>query len=550
MEKRMNCLNSSIPNKYKEYANDVVNGKINACKYIKEACQRYLDWFNIYEFREDRAEKVIKFISMLKHYVGEHNGKPFLLLPYQKWIIYNIFGFYYPNTDKRVINYVYLELARKNGKSAFAAAISLYMLCADGENGSEVEFVANNAKQAKLSFIKASNFLSSIDKNGKHFQRYRDSIKFDERKSILQILSSEASGNDGYNSYCFVLDECHEQKDSRLWDVMCSSQGMRKNPLAIITTTAGFNLYGFCYNYRRTCTEILSGLKKDDSQFVAIYTMDDDDDWTDSNNWIKANPSLGVTVYESKLQQQIEKAKNNTSLEVGIRTKNLNQWISTSDIWISNDLLMDATEKVDLDDFKESTCYIGVDLASVSDLTAVSVMIPIDGKFYFKTKYYLPQSALKDNSNCELYKDWKRKGYLTITDGNVTDYDYLLSDIIKVSNKLFIDKIAYDAYNATQWAINATAQGLPLEPYSQALWSFNRPTKEFERLIKSGRVVIDDNPITRWCFSNVVLKRDFNENIKPTKLENQQKIDGTISMIESLGIYLNQPQFNNEVFAV
>lgn len=550
MEKRMNCLNSSIPNKYKEYANDVVNGKINACKYIKEACERYLDYFNKYEFREDRVEKVIKFISMLKHFVGKHNGKPFLLLPYQKWIIYNIFGFYYPNTDKRVINYVYLELARKNGKSAFAAAISLYMLCADGENGSEVEFVANSAKQAKISFTMASNFLSSIDKNGKHFQRYRDSIKFNERKSILQILSSDASGNDGYNSYCFVLDECHEQKDSRLWDVMCSSQGMRENSLAMITTTAGFNLYGFCYNYRRTCTEILSGLKKDDSQFVAIYTMDDDDDWSDSKNWIKSNPSLGVTVNESYLQQQIEKAKNNTSLEVGIRTKNLNQWISTSDIWISNDLLMDATEKVDLDNFKDSTCYIGVDLASVSDLTAVSVMIPIDGKFYFKTKYYLPQSALKDNSNCELYKDWKRKGYLTITDGNVTDYDYLLSDIIKVSNKLFIDKIAYDAYNATQWAINATAQGLPLEPYSQALWSFNRPTKEFERLIKSGKVVIDDNPITRWCFSNVVLKRDFNENVKPTKLENQQKIDGTISMIESLGIYLNQPQFNNEVFAV
>ena len=536
--------------KYIQYAEDVVNGRINACKYIKEACQRYLDWFNIYEFREEKVNNVINFISHLKHFVGKHNGKPFILLPYQQWIIYNIFGFYYPNTDKRLINYVYLELARKNGKTAFAAAISLYMLCADGENGSEVEMVANSAKQAKICFDMSSNFLSSIDKKGKYFTRYRDKIKFDKTKSFLQILSSDASGNDGYNSYCFVLDECHEQKDSRLWDVMCSSQGMRENSLAMITTTAGFNLYGFCYSYRRTCTEILSGLKKDDSQFVAIYTMDDDDDWSDSNNWIKSNPSLGVTVNESYLQQQIEKAKNNTSLEVGIRTKNLNQWISTSDIWISNDLLMDATEKVNLDDFKESTCYIGVDLASVSDLTAVSVMIPIDGKFYFKTKYYLPQSALKDNSNCELYKDWKRKGYLTITDGNVTDYDYLLSDIIKVSNKLFIDKIAYDAYNATQWAINATAQGLPLEPYSQALWSFNRPTKEFERLIKSGRVVIDDNPITRWCFSNVVLKYDHNENVKPTKLENQQKIDGTISMIEALGVYLQQPQFNNEVFAV
>ena len=539
-----------MANKYKEYAEDVVNGKINACKYIKEACTRYLEWFNIYEFREDKVQHVINFISHLRHFVGKHNGKPFILLPYQEWIIYNIFGFYYPNTNKRVINYVYLELARKNGKTAFAAAISLYMLCADGENGSEVEMVANSAKQAKICFDMSSNFLSSIDKKGKYFTRYRDKIKFDKTKSFLQILSSDASGNDGYNSYCFVLDECHEQRDSRLWDVMCSSQGMRENSLAMITTTAGFNLYGFCYDYRRTCTEILSGLKKDDSQFVAIYTMDEDDDWTDSRNWIKANPSLGVTVNENYLQQQIGKAKNNTTLEVGVRTKNLNQWISTSDIWISNDLLMSATEKVDLDDFKECTAFIGVDLASVSDLTAVSVMIPIDGKFIFKTKYYLPQSALRDNSNCELYKDWKRKGFLTITDGNVTDYDYLLSDIIKVSNKLFISKIAYDQYNATQWAINATTQGLPLEPYSQALWSFNRPTKEFERLIKSGRVIIDDNPITRWCYSNVVLKYDHNDNVKPTKLENQQKIDGAISMIEALGAYLNQPQFSNEVFAL
>ena len=396
----------------------------------------------------------------------------------------------------------------------------------------------------------SSNYLSSIDKKGKYFKRYRDSIKFDKTKSILQILSSDASGNDGYNSYCFVLDECHEQPDSRLWDVMCSSQGMRENSLGIIITTAGFNLFGFCYGYRKVCSEILSGLKEDDSQFIAIYTLDEDDDWEDKENWIKANPSLGQTVSESYLEQQIKKAKNNPSLEVGIRTKNFNQWVSSSDIWISNDLLLESSKKINLEDYKDKTAYVGVDLAAVSDLTAVSLMIPIDGKFYFWTKYYLPQSALFDNSNSELYKDWKRKGYLTITDGNVTDYDYLLSDILKMNNIVYIDKIAYDAYNATQWAINATAQGLPLEPYSQALWNFNKPTKELERLIKSGKVVIDDNPITRWCFSNVVLKYDHNENVKPTKGESQQKIDGVISMIESLGIYLQSPMYNNEIFVV
>ena len=542
--------NMLLDKKYTEYAEDVISGKIKACKYVKQACQRFISWFDKYEFRSEKADAVVNFIYNLKHSVGKHNGQNFELLDFQKWIVYSIFGFYYPNTDKRVVNYVYLELARKNGKSAFIAAICLYMLIADGENGSEVEMVANSAKQAKICFTMSSNYLSSIDKKGKYFKRYRDSIKFDKTKSILQILSSDASGNDGYNSYCFVLDECHEQPDSRLWDVMCSSQGMRENSLGIIITTAGFNLFGFCYGYRKVCSEILSGLKEDDSQFIAIYTLDEDDDWENKENWIKANPSLGQTVSESYLEQQIKKAKNNPSLEVGIRTKNFNQWVSSSDIWISNDLLLESSKKINLEDYKDLTAYVGVDLAAVSDLTAVSLMIPIDGKFYFWTKYYLPQSALFDNSNSELYKDWKRKGYLTITDGNVTDYDYLLSDTLKMNNIVYIDKIAYDAYNATQWAINATAQGLPLEPYSQALWNFNKPTKELERLIKSGKVVIDDNPITRWCFSNVVLKYDHNENVKPTKGESQQKIDGVISMIESLGIYLQSPMYNNEIFVV
>lgn len=539
-----------IDAKYTDYANKVVSGEIMACQYIKLACQRYLDWFNKYEFRTDAVDRVVNFISKLKHFTGKHNGKPFVLLDYQYWIICNIFGFYHPNTNRRVINYLYIELARKQGKTALAAAIALYMLIADGENGSEVEMVANSAKQAKICFDLASNFLSSIDKKGKYFKRYRDKIKFDKTKSFLQVLSSDASGNDGYNSYCFILDECHEQKDSKLWDVMVSSQGMRENSLGIIITTAGFNKFGFCYGYRQSCIDILYGLKENDSQFAAIYTIDDSDDWADSSVWKKANPSLGHTVFESYLEQQVVNAKANTSLEVGTRTKNFNQWVSSADIWINNDLLLKCSEQLDMRTFEGCTAYIGVDLAAVSDLTAVSCMIPYNNKLYFKTWYYLPQSCLTDNSNCELYKEWKRKGLLTITPGNVTDYDYVLRDIMKLSETVYIDKIAYDSYNATQWAINATEQGLPLEPYSQALWSFNKPTKELERLIRMDKVIIDNNEITRWCFGNVTLKTDHNENIKPVKTEAQQKIDGVISMIESLGIYLNTPQYNNIITAV
>lgn len=536
--------------KYIQYAEDVVNGKIVACKYVQLACKRYLSFFDKYDFRIDKVDKVVNFISHLKHTTGKHNGQPFILLPYQSFIIYNIFGFYYPNSDKRVCNYIYIELARKQGKTALASAIALYMLVADGENGAEVEMLANSAKQAKICFSMSSNYLSTIDTKGKYFKRYRDSIKFDKTKSVLQVLSSDSSGNDGWNSSCFVLDECHEQKDSRLWDVMCSSQGMRENPLAMIITTAGFNMFGFCYGYRNTCIEILNGVKEDDTQFTAIYTLDDDDDWTDENNWIKSNPSLDITVSRDYLRQQVTKAKNNSTLEVGTRTKNFNQWLSSSDIWINNNIILDSTDNINLEDYKGETCYMGVDLASVSDMTALSIMIPTNDKLLFKTFYYLPQSTLIDNSNAEQYKQWKREGHLIITDGNVTDYDYILRDILKVNNYLYIYKIGYDQYNATQWAISATNEGLPLEPFSQALWHFNKPSKEFERLIKSGKVIIDNNPITRWCFSNVTLKFDHNENCKPIKTSDQQKIDGVIAMLEALGTYLETPQYNNIVTAV
>lgn len=534
-------------NKYKEYALGVVNGDIVACEYVRLACKRYLEWFDKYDFRSEKVEKVINFISKLKHYTGSHNGKPFKLLPYQEWIIYSIFGFYYKGSDRRVVNYVYIELARKNGKTALIMAICLYMLIADGENGSEVELVANSAKQAAIGFKMASNYLATIDRKGKYFKRYRDSIRFDTTKSVLQVLSSDASGNDGYNSYCFCLDECHEQPDSRLWDVMVSSQGMRHNPLGIIITTAGFNKFGFCYSYRQTCINIINGVCEDDSQFAAIYTLDEGDDWSDSSNWIKANPSLGITVLPEYLEQQVKKAKNNSSLEVGTRTKNFNQWVSSQDIWINNDTLLKYSQDVKLEDYKDSFCYMGVDLSAVSDLTALSVLIPTDDKFIFKTYYYLPNSCLQDNSNSELYKEWARRKLLTITDGNVTDYDFVLNDILRINKSIFISKIGYDSWNATQWAIDATEKSLPLEPFSQALGNFNRPTKEIERLIKMGKVVIDSNPITLWCFSNVMLKYDHNDNCKPVKQENQQKIDGVIAMIQALGTYLTVAHYDNSI---
>ena len=250
------------------------------------------------------------------------------------------------------------------------------------------------------------------------------------------------------------------------------------------------------------------------------------------------------------LREQVQQAKNNTALEISTRTKNFNQWLASSDIWISNDILLEHSQKVNLEDYKDKdlVAYVGVDLSSVSDLTAVSVMIPTEDKMIYKNWYYLPQSVLENNSNAEQYRIWHKQGLLTLTQGNVTDYDYITNDIMKINEVIPIQLIAYDRYNATQWSIQMTELGMPMQAFSQSMMNFTIPTKTLERNIKMGNVTIDDNEMTRWCFGNVVLKFDWNDNVRPTKEENQQKIDGVIAMLQALGGYLSIEHYNNEIF--
>ena len=540
--------------KYTEYAEKVLSGEITASVYIKLACQRFLDWLerDDLEFRPKKVDHVVKFISKLKHYTGKSNGQSFILTDWQFFIVENIFGWYYKGTDKRVIRNAYIEVGRKSGKTTLLAAIALYCLMADGEAGAECDCVANSRKQASILFETAKNLADSLDPTHKYIKPFRNNINFDMTKSSIQVLSSDADNLDGFNSSLFVEDELHAASNSKLYDVLKSSQGMRSNPLAICITSAGFNRFSFCYSMRTTCIEILHDKKTDDSQFSAIYSIDEGDDWTDPSVWKKSNPNLDITVTSEYLQEQVIQAKNNPSLEIGVRTKNFGEWCSTQDVWIDNDTLLKNTDNdtIQVEQFRDCTAYIGIDLAAVSDLTAVSLMIPYEGKLYFFTHYYLPYSALSDNSNAEMYKDWKRKGLLSVTPGNVTDYDYILQDILKWNDVVYIAKIAYDSYNATQFAIDATSQGLPMEPFGQSLGNFNRPTKELERQLKAGRVVMENNEITRFCFSNVVLKHDYCENVKPIKLTNQNKIDGVIAMIEALGVYLQEPQYTSEFIAL
>lgn len=544
-EERYKLLDLCLP-KYTQYAFDVLDDKIVAGNLIKLACKRYLDFMlrEDMEFRPEAADKPVKFISKLLHTEGQFYRKPFILQDWQAFIVYSLFGFYWKGTDKRVCRNAYIQISRKNGKTSLASALALYGLIADGEAGAEIDFVAPSSEQARIGFRAASNYAESINRND-ILNCLRNTITFAPTKARMRIMSSDAKLGDGFNPHFAICDEYHALENNDLPNVMMSGMGMRRNPMMIYITTSGFNLAGPCKEYRDMCEEILRGNKVDDSIFAAIYELDADDDWIDESKWKKAVPSLGITVSNDYIRQQVTLAKNNVSMEVGVRTKNLNQWVQSSSVWIQDDLIKQYMKPVPLNIFKGQMASVGIDLAAVSDLTVYSMMIPPDSgrefypdKYIFKSFYYLPQSALSDNINWQKYRTWQQHKWITITEGNVTDYRYILDDMLGYVNDFSFNGIYYDAWQSTMFIIMATEAGLPCVPYSQSIGNFTKPVKTFELLLKKGDIIIDDNPITRWCFQNVVLKEDHNSNVKPMKGSKMQKIDVVIAMMEALGGYL------------
>ena len=544
---------------YVDYVKGVLDGSIVACEYIKLACQRTIDFDNRDDmyFDEEDVTRRINFIWKMRHSTGEHNKQHFKLLPWQLWLISQIFGWKWKDTGYRVTRKVFLMISRKNGKTAICSALSLAAMVGDGQSGQEIDIIANNSKQAGICFDQIKNYAESVDPLRKIFQTYRSEIRVPYFKSKIQVLSSESMGLDGWNSSVVIFDEFHAQKNWDLYNVMKSSQAAREQPLMIVLTTAGF-LIGEaypCYSTWETCIDILRKDKQDDAYFSAIYQLDEGDDWQDEECWIKCSPSLDQTVFRQFMREELTAAKNNVSLENGIRTKTLNEWRQSENVWLPYELLKSNMQPMTVEEMSNlpnvSYAYIGVDLSAVSDLTALSLMVESEGKFYFKSWAFVPEDCLLSGQNAMRYRDWQKMGYIDVTDGNVQDYDYILSKIREIDSVIPIAGVYYDQWNAVQFAVNATNIGLPMYPYSQALGNFNRPTKMFELLLKKGDIVMDYNTMVLWCFANSTLKYDFNDNCKPIKADTKNgKIDTVIAMLQALGGYYLDNNFTQDLTAV
>lgn len=530
---------------YIQYNESVLNGTILAGEWIKLACERTKQMFNrddiIIDYED--VDKKIKFISKLKHFRGKFACKPFILFDWQQWVIFNIYGIKYKSNNLRVCRNVLMFISRKNGKSSLAAALGIIAAFADGEQGAEVALIANSSKQANILFDMIKNYTTSIDPNQILFKRYRSSINIPLTNSKIIVHSADPKALDGFNCSAFVWDEAHSAKDSRVYDLMKNSQGTREQPLAITITTSGFLLgdeYPL-YSMWQTCTDILQGTKTDDSWFMAIYQMDEDDDWKDKTMWKKCSPGYPEIIDETFMDDALTEAINNPSKEVEFKTKLLNQWCSAETIWIPREILMQHSQKFDITNFKDDEyyCYAGVDLGSVSDLTAVAYLIKKEDKFYIFCDAYIPTGSIDKSKNKELYRKWIREGYLKVTHGDRMNYEEVVHDILEFNKEIPILEIAYDKYNAIEWARKCSEEGLVLTPFSQTKGNFNLATKEFERRLYNGDIVLIDSPVIRWCFVNAMLEYDKLENCKPVKgAGSMNKIDAVIAILEAFGIYM------------
>lgn len=487
------------------------------------------------------ADRAVAFINSLKHTKGVWYGKNFELLPWQDKIVRDLFGTLKPN-GYRQYNTAYVEIPKKQGKSELAAAIALYLTCGDGEYGAEVYGCAADRQQASIVFdvaVEMINQCPALKRRCKILASTKR-IVYEPLKSFYQVLSAESYTKHGLNVHGVIFDELHAQPNRALYDVMLTGSGdARKQPLYFLITTAGTDRNSICYEVHQKAEDILKGKKNDPTFYPVIYGLKDDEDWTDEKNWYKANPSLDITVDVDKIRAAFNNAKENPAEENLFRQLRLNQWVKQSVRWMPMDKWNLCSFQVDKEKLKGRLCYGGLDLSSTTDITAFVLVFPPedeDDKYQVLPFFWLPEETLELRVRRDHvpYDNWKAKGLVLTTEGNVVHYGFIEKFIEELGTQYNIKEIAYDRWGAVQMVQNLEGMGFTIVPFGQGYKDMSPPTKELMKLVLEQKIAHGGNEVLDWMIDNIYIKTDPAGNIKPDKEKSTEKIDGAIALIMAL----------------
>ena len=559
----------------RKYATDVCSGKIPAGLQIRIQCRRFLDELKLskvrgskfpYVFDEAKAARPCRFIEKLPHSKGKWASKKerLVLQPWQIWIICLTFGWVHRAGDRkglRRFRRLFLIVPRKNGKSAIAAGLGLYMLCADGEFGAEVYSGATNEKQAWEVFKPARLMVERTPALKKHFGLEvpaRAIVRIADGSKFETIIGDPG---DGQSPSCSIHDEYHEHGDDGQVDTMMTGMGARDQPLQLLITTAGDNLAGPCYALRQEERKKLAGIGHnggpplDDETLFIEYTMDDDDDWKSETALRKANPNFDVSVSGDFLRARQRDAIA-TPRKAGVfKTKHLNLWVSAKaayfdvEAWrkcADPEIPQNPRDVLKLEWLRGRRAIVGLDLASKVDIAAVEVLIlPIGEKATVEDPfirfgfYFLPEDTVADVPH---YQGWDSLGLLEVTSGNIVDYDEIEALIVEISAILQVEAVPYDPFQATQLSTRLAKAGVPVVEYRPTVLNFSEPMKELDALSRSRRIIHGGDPVMEWEISNVVGAPDKKDNVYPNKPEGQAhlKIDNPVALMSAIGVHMGE----------
>lgn len=493
-------------------------------------------------FDEGRAGRAQAFIERaLVHTKGKWAGEPFELADWQRdEIIRPLFG-ELRDDGTRAYRTAYLEVARKNGKSELAAAVALYLLLMDGEEGAEVYGAACDREQASIVFRVAADM---VRRNPLLSQRCkiidsRKTITVESTGSFYRAIPAEAAGAHGYNAHGIVFDELHAQPNRDLWDVLTTSTGARSQPLVFAITTAGFDRQSICWELHEYARKVIEGVVDDPTFFAWIKDTPEDADWQDESVWHLANPALGDFRDIDEMRTMARRAKETPALENTFRRLYLSQWTQSETRYIPMDKWAATAGEVDVAALRGRECYAGLDLATVNDVAALVLVFPPEGEsdiYKVVPFFWIPEDNMHERVRRDRvpYDAWERQGFITATPGNVIDYAFIRAKLNELADQFYIREVAFDRWGATKISTELQDDGFTMVQFGQGFVSMNSPTKELLKLTLEERMHHGDNPVLRWMCDNLVVRQDPAGNVKPDKEKSTEKIDGMVALIMAL----------------
>jgi phage terminase large subunit-like protein len=343
------------------------------------------------------------------------------------------------------------------------------------------------------------------------------------------------------------MDELHVQPNRDLYDTLLTSTGARIEPLFISITTAGYNKNSIGWEVYNYAKQVQNKLIEDSSFYSAIYEADLEDDITDEEVWKKANPNYGISLRKEYMKRESQRAVDVPSYQNTFKRLMLNIWTDSQTAWIGAKEWELCEGEVDLQKLKNKECYVGLDLASTRDISALVLLFKEDEKFIIVPYFFIPEENAKKRSERDKvdYVTWIRDNHIIATNGDVTDYNFIKQKILDLGKEYLIQSICYDRWNASSMVIDLQNENVPMEPFGQGFVSMSAPSKQLEALILGKEIIHNNNPVLKWMIANTVMEEDSAANIKPSKKKSTEKIDGVVALVMALGCYMTEGGYNS-----